>query len=177
MGRCAGNARTPWLLRQSVHVRLYTIVLGRLTLMSLGRCLFGYTSISAVSLFLFIVEFESTRYRSMQLAYSYTVSQKRSPSLATELSRKVMQSAPSVCPSDCFRSIFLIDWPLTSIFCVCVDHNHILQGIESQGHMSRVRVRVWARVSVSITLSIWHMTSIEGRNGYNNNIMDEMSEF
>jgi len=53
--------------------------------------------------------------------------------LPTAIAREVMQSPPSVCPSVCFHSIFRTDWLLALIFCVCVDHYHGWQGIETEG--------------------------------------------
>ena len=38
----------------------------------------------------------------------------------------------SVCPSDCFHSIFWTDWPLTLNFCMWAGHDHSSQGIEGQ---------------------------------------------
>jgi len=36
-----------------------------------------------------------------------------------------------------FHCILWMNWPLTLIFCVYIDHDHSWPGIESQGHMSR----------------------------------------
>ena len=59
--------------------------------------------------------------------------------LPTALAKEVMRSPPSVCPSVCFHSIFGTDLLLTLNLCTWVVHDHSCQGIECQGHMSRLR--------------------------------------
>ena len=61
----------------------------------------------------------------------------------------------SVRPSVCFHYIFWTDWPLTSVFCKYMDHDHSLSGTKDQGHGSRSKVKmrsVGPRVSTLLVL-------------------------
>ena len=62
--------------------------------------------------------------------------------LPTALTWEVMHSPPSVRLSVYFHPTFGTDWPLTLKFCMWVGlgHDHSSQGIEGQGHRSKVKV-------------------------------------
>ena len=75
--------------------------------------------------------------------------------LPTALARQVKKSnwhrpsaCRSVCPSVRLFPLYLLNRLTFDLeFCVCVDHDHVSTGIESQGHWSRSKVnvqRIWA---------------------------------
>jgi len=65
--------------------------------------------------------------------------------LPTTLAWDVLQLPPSVCPSIRrtvrLLPLYLLNWPLALIVCLCVGHYHGWQRFETEGHRSRSRSR------------------------------------
>ena len=76
----------------------------------------------------------------------------------------ITDSAPSVSLSACFHFIFWRNWPLTLIFCMCMDHDTSSPAIESQGNIL-IRIREKNACSTSIYGGVLRVCLlIDGRN-------------